>query len=846
MRAPRTRRAAAGIVLACLGGAVGAASDDVRVLQLPPRDAPAERAAVVRAAWGDPQVEVLWAWRPDRLVVRAPPAAAPPRGSTWTPLLPELRLAPGAHEHDGAFVVHPGPGTRASDLAARLVSLAAGRRPAVATAGDRLVVLGPGASRALLEQAAALPDVLAVLPVHALEAAGVESRALLQGGVDGPEPLFALGVAGQGEIVAVADSGLSVGCAFEDAGVAPALELVDPAAPPDPPLTSPSHRKVQAYQRWSVTDFDDEPDSDLVGYHGTAVSGVVAGDRPPVPEVVPLHPDAPPARVRAGPVDGQAPGARLVVQDLHVAGGDYLVPTDLAGLVTAAQRAGAAVWNASWTERGAPLGAYTHFARELDVAAARHPDLTIVVACGNRAAVIPGSVKAPSTARNVIAVGNAGTGIFREDLAPTSTWGPTADGRRKPDLVAPGSGIVTADGGAPCASVQSSGTSLAAPAVAAAAALVRQYLREGREVGGLAGGSPGRVPSSALVRAVLVAATRALTGGPEPTVDEGPTPSPEQGWGRLVLTDVLPTPDGERTLVVLDDDDLGSPDDGFPPGEMTPRERELTVLPGPEPLVVVLVWTDAPPAPMAATPVVNDLDLEVESPSGALFHGNVLSEGWSVPGGAADPLDVPEVVRIEPPVEAGVWTVRVVPRDVLVGPQPYALVAAGRACAAAPAFAGPTVVAEASCGVLSVSAPTLAATSPVTYSLYRADAPGGQDFGAPLASGLRRPRWLDTPPTPGPWHYVFAADDGCRARALAAEASAEIADPCAVGTPSLRVRRLGPGDVLLSWTDGAVPRDVRRHAVPWIVRGAAPVATSDTGDHVEPLPTGSLTAWVVD
>lgn len=65
------------------------------------------------------------------------------------------------------------------------------------------------------------------------------------------------------------------------------------------------------------------------------------------------------------------------------------------------------------------------------------------------------------------------------NIAAFSSFGPTEDGRIKPDLVAPGESVRSAYGGTqaglqlPCATARLTGTSMAAPMVSSAAGRVR-------------------------------------------------------------------------------------------------------------------------------------------------------------------------------------------------------------------------------------------------------------------------------------------------------------------------------------------------------------------------------------
>ena len=100
-------------------------------------------------------------------------------------------------------------------------------------------------------------------------------------------------------------------------------------------------------------------------------------------------------------------------------------------------------------------------------------------------------------------------------LSSFSSVGPSYDQRTKPDLACPGGGIASARAGvvsstaAACGAsslVVMSGTSMATPCCAGAAALVRQYLREGRHLEE----NVSLNPSAALVKAVMLGGGQTL------------------------------------------------------------------------------------------------------------------------------------------------------------------------------------------------------------------------------------------------------------------------------------------------------------------------------------------------
>ena len=483
-----------------------------------------------------------------------------------------------------------------------------------------------------------------------------------QSGVEGATPLFDNGLDGQGQVVGIMDTGIDIDhCMFWDAlAELPALNGAQGVT------VDPDHRKVLAVDFYWSQDWPNPGPFDWDSHgHGSHVAGSVAGD-------------AGADGVHQG-VDGMAPAARLVIQD-----GGYAVDdcADLPGLgcpvrplepvLQQAYDQGARLHSNSWgdEENFLPHNRYTERAVDVDRFVWEHPEMTVLFAAGNAGADGEDSVISPATAKNVIAAG----ATWRADFIPPcptewSSRGFAHDGRIKPDVMAPGAGVISAEtdfvvgNTQNCDYVPMSGTSMATPVTAGHAALVRQYFVEGFYPGGAPDPGAGFAPSAALVKAMLIASAVDLAELGCALVE--PVPSRDQGWGIIQLDRVLLFEGADSRLLV--DDEWSAFDSAGDP----PLERELTVgMPGP--LKVVLVWTDPPSTSLAAVNLVNDLDLVVEGPDGTLL-GNHLVEGVSEPGGGADRLNNVEVVWL-PQATPGEWAIEVRPHAIHEAGQGFALV----------------------------------------------------------------------------------------------------------------------------------------------------------------------------
>jgi len=462
---------------------------------------------------------------------------------------------------------------------------------------------------------------------------------VVQSNASGVTPIWDQGLYGDGEIVTIMDSGLDYNsCWFRENGNAP---------------PGSTHRKVLHYQTYGGGVAYDGCDTG----HGTHVGGTLCGDQ---------------SYINPGnyAYNGMAYKAKITVQDIGADDewscslGTVDVPSSLSPAYSNSYDLGARVHSNSW---GSSSNTYDSMCIDVDNAMWTHPDFLICFAAGN-AGPSSGTVGSPGTAKNCVTVGATKQAPDQETMASYSSRGPAFDNRIKPTLTAPGGEsptfITSADNhpGSPpsptCATVSSpfQGTSMATPAVAGMAINIRQYFRGGYYPKGIPGEDDPVQPSAALLKAALMSSTDDM--------DTWDIPNNDEGWGRILIDNVLFFEGDTRELIVED----------VTPGLSTGQcwQQTYTVDDAEEPLFVTVVWTDYPGTSGSGTKLVNDLDVTLTSPGGTVYLGNTFSNGFSVPGGAADRRNVEECCRIRT-TEIGEWTLSVTGYNVPHAPQAFAV-----------------------------------------------------------------------------------------------------------------------------------------------------------------------------
>lgn len=407
---------------------------------------------------------------------------------------------------------------------------------------------------------------------------------------------------GDGQIIAVADSGLDKG----------STEDVHPAF---------TGRVVKLYA------LGQDSASDPNG-HGTHVAGSVLGDGF--------------SETMGGAIRGAAPKAKLVLQSvLDPRGGLGGIPDDLIQLFRVPYiNDGARVHTNSWG--AATSGRYNANCRQVDEFVWQNRDMVICFAAGNdgrdrdnNGVIDNGSISSPGCAKNCITVGASennrpdfskpystliryrtepiasdGWSNNPEGVAAFSSRGPTMNERIKPDVVAPGTIILSA-----CsreAKIDAfygvsqdplyaflSGTSMATPLVAGCSAIVREYFQKEHY----------HQPSAALVKAMIINGAKDMVGQYVPS-EAGEIPNYAEGYGRVDLAATV-GPRGENERITFKDEATA-----LETGEEEKIEVEIAEYDSR--LKVTLVWTDYP-----GEALQNDLDLMVKIADGQERHGNM-------------------------------------------------------------------------------------------------------------------------------------------------------------------------------------------------------------------------------
>lgn len=269
-----------------------------------------------------------------------------------------------------------------------------------------------------------------------------------------------------------------------------------------------------------------------------------------------------------------------------------------------------------------------------------------------------------ATAKNILTVGavnkvgnsntnNGWTQASDVVMSSFSGWGPTDDGRIKPDIVAPGVSIfsATSTGNTQYATLQ--GTSMATPAVTGSLLLVQQHY----------GNVKGKFMRSATLKGLAIH-----------TADEaGAAAGPDYrfGWGMLNTASCVQFINDSNTNK-LEERSLSN-------GQI--QSLKFNVDAG-KPLRVTICWTDQPGTPVTSSffdntkkMLVNDLDIRlVRESDNSTFSPYVLDPANpNSPATTGDNVrDNVEMIHLAAPT-AGLYTLKISHKGTLAAAQPFSL-----------------------------------------------------------------------------------------------------------------------------------------------------------------------------
>lgn len=245
--------------------------------------------------------------------------------------------------------------------------------------------------------------------------------------------------------------------------------------------------------------------------------------------------------------------------------------------------------------------------------------------------------------KNVITVGNVNNS---DVLASSSSKGPSEDGRIKPEIVAVGTDVYSTQPDNTYASF--TGTSMSCPGVAGTLSSLWQSYRATHS---------GSDPYSGLMKALVMN-----------TADDLGNPGPDYsfGFGRINARRAYKAMANNQFFV--DSMITGDSKDYFV--NVPPNTRQMKVM---------LYWNDAEGNPASSLPLVNDLNLTVQEPSGNVIDPWILNNTPTVAALTApatrggDAINNVEQVTLDS-LFAGPSIISVYGNDIPQGPQKYVLV----------------------------------------------------------------------------------------------------------------------------------------------------------------------------
>jgi len=324
------------------------------------------------------------------------------------------------------------------------------------------------------------------------------------------------------------------------------------------------------------------------------------------------------------------------------------------------------------------FGKYMQKSRDVDEIMFNNPNYQVVVAAGNdrTSGANPSKdgndlLTMMGTAKNVLTVAAISavpdyTAITpsQVNIAGFSNFGPTDDFRIKPDIATKGVSVYSSISSGVTTYGTLSGTSMASPGISGVIMLLQQHY------------SNLHPSDDQFNRNYMRSATvRALIAGTADEIGDEEGPDHMTGWGLINAEKAALTMSAAGTPAAIVD------------------QRSLTsgstytlnlASDGQNPLVATIAWTDPQGAVASGTtdsstsPLVNDLDIRLTSPSGEVFFPWTLNRTFSNPVAVREDNRVDNIEKIQIDAPSGNYTLTVSHKRTLNGgSQDYSLVVTG-------------------------------------------------------------------------------------------------------------------------------------------------------------------------
>lgn len=323
------------------------------------------------------------------------------------------------------------------------------------------------------------------------------------------------------------------------------------------------------------------------------------------------------------------------------------------------------------------FGFYDTQAKDWDVIAKNAPYYLIVKSSGNDRGDGPTGGTYPQdgpydcignsgNAKNILTVGAvedvAGGYSSSSDVVMSSfsSWGPSDDGRIKPDICTNGVSLYSTDDDNDTDYTTLSGTSMASPSATGSLILLQEHFQD-------LNGAGNYMLASTLKALVIHTADEA-----------GPDPGPDYmfGWGLMNIEKAAARITEDQVLNVIDEQTLNNGNS---------YSRTVSALGG-EPLVVTIVWTDVEGTPLAAQldpadpMIVNELDMRITEGSNTYYPWSCdrVSHSAAATRNSENNVDNVEMVTIDNPVAGADYNI-VVDHDGTLsgGSQTFSIIISG-------------------------------------------------------------------------------------------------------------------------------------------------------------------------